>query len=260
MTRPIGFNYQAGTGDCPYRKLVIVDQGQAPAAAGDVLRYMHDEDVFFAPEDAIVQFWNERRKGEMPDTATCIAFLERLKAARPDLQLVYPGDVVDPPTGWSYEPDPALVPYFKFYGLHAAAWSPVPPATLHGLAVIVTEWEFDPEHPEQLELALPWARACPAPAYFFIWIWRGGDQRVNFAAQPDLCRQLAELSTGDIAMADSLEERVAALERRDALITQACERIIEGDWQGASGAAADVVALKGGVDDVSGKVLPGPKQ
>lgn len=63
---------------------------------------------------------------------------------------------------------------------------------------------------------------------------------------------------GGIPMASpstpTIEDRVAALEQRDALITQALHRILTGDYTGASGAAADVVALQGGQDDLSGSV------
>src|SRR5690242_9567418 len=51
-----------------------------------------------------------------------------------------------------------------------------------------------------------------------------------------------------------VNDRVTALEQRDALITQALHRILTGDYTGASGAAADVVALQGGTDDITGKV------
>ena len=47
-----------------------------------------------------------------------------------------------------------------------------------------------------------------------------------------------------------LTERVAALEQRDALITEALRRILEGNLEGASGAAADVVALEGGATSI----------
>lgn len=62
---------------------------------------------------------------------------------------------------------------------------------------------------------------------------------------------------GDV---DDLQRRVLALEQRDTLIVQGEERTIEGHYQGASGAAGDVVALEGGVDTVSGQVLPDPKR
>jgi len=67
-------------------------------------------------------------------------------------------------------------------------------------------------------------------------------------------KKFSIITTGDVAMADALEDRVASLEQRDALITQALHRILTGDYTGASGAAADVVALQGGQDDLSGNV------
>jgi hypothetical protein len=42
------------------------------------------------------------------------------------------------------------------------------------------------------------------------------------------------------------EHRIAQLEHQQALQTQALRRILEGTLEGATGAAADVVALEGG--------------
>jgi hypothetical protein len=57
----------------------------------------------------------------------------------------------------------------------------------------------------------------------------------------------------DMAATD-LEQRVKALEERDALLTQALNRMLKGEYLGAEGAAADVVALQGGHDDLTGHI------
>lgn len=49
-----------------------------------------------------------------------------------------------------------------------------------------------------------------------------------------------------MTMTDDLQTRVAALEARDVLLTQALRRLLEAKLEGADGAAADVVALEGG--------------
>lgn len=49
-----------------------------------------------------------------------------------------------------------------------------------------------------------------------------------------------------MAKLEDLEKRVAALEDRDRLLTEGLRRTLEGNLEGASGAAADVIALEGG--------------
>jgi hypothetical protein len=54
-----------------------------------------------------------------------------------------------------------------------------------------------------------------------------------------------------MATAQELADKVQALEKRDALLTQAIRRILEGKLEGADGAAADLVALEGGQTSIN---------
>lgn len=56
-------------------------------------------------------------------------------------------------------------------------------------------------------------------------------------------------------MAD-INPRIALLETQQALQTKAIRRILEGNWQGAAGAAGLVVELNGG-EDIAAKPFPG---
>jgi hypothetical protein len=52
-----------------------------------------------------------------------------------------------------------------------------------------------------------------------------------------------------------IDERVALLEKQQALQTEALRLILEGQWQGAEGAAGVVVALSG--EELDAKPFPG---
>jgi hypothetical protein len=58
-------------------------------------------------------------------------------------------------------------------------------------------------------------------------------------------------------MTETLDERVALLERQQAAQTEALRRIVEGRWEGADGAAGTIDALLGGESGIH--PLPFPK-
>lgn len=53
-----------------------------------------------------------------------------------------------------------------------------------------------------------------------------------------------------------LEDRIAILERQQALQTETLRRIVEGHWTGAEGAAGLIVALVGGQEPADFEPVP----
>lgn len=191
-----GCDWQAGTGDPPAGMplLVIVDSGSAPARTGWMYRLMSAPDMTKMQPGDIVQLWNEKRAGEMPDPEVCLGLVENAHAL--SLKVAYGGDMVDPATGWSYLPDMTVLTACDYYGLHATVRSAVPGKTMYGKPVIVTELEKDPDLPEDWARVVPWLSNCPVPAFFFTWKWRGGDSRLNLADHPDVVAAIVALNAG----------------------------------------------------------------
>lgn len=221
-----GANYQAGTGEPPagLPLLVIVDAGSAPARDGWLYRLMDPGDMTKLAAGSRVQLWNEQ--DSPTDRAERLAAIAAAYAL--GLLVVYGGDVVDPATGWSAEPDMTVLAQCDYYGLHATVNSPVPPAVLYGKPVIVTELEKTPRVDSEWSLVPPWMAVCPAPAFFFAWRWRdNAAQQVDLADHPDIAARIVALNQTSGEPTVAVDPSVQQVLDQNAYIAQAQYDIVK---------------------------------
>lgn len=257
MIKVAGANWQAGTEDCPLPRWVIVDAGSKPSAEGYGYRLMDPRDCVWLPDGALCQPFNER--DYIPALLSRREAVSLVRQKRPDLQIVYGGDTVDPATGWSYSPPSAAVSECDYYGLHATATSPYAPAMLYGKPVIVTELEKDPANLAEWLLIARWMARSEAPCFFFTWEWRDGDSRLNLKDRAEVVAAIAALNSGGVEVDLDVEKALDDINHRISLQTEGLRRVTEGKYNGAAGSAGIVVELEGGQTTVDAQPDYSPK-
>lgn len=212
------------------------------------------------PHGARFTAWNE---ADMPyDPDGWAAYLRRVKADRPDIQLVYGAcNTANWPNGGQWPPDLTLIGLCDFYATHIPTFA-TPEQIGAGIQwpFAVTEVELDPNDPDINALPagdpqrgvlfrqklMAGAQAAVQAGAVAVFLWGQSMTEADAANDVELQAQVRAFNQQQAQggnVASTTEEQI---EQQMAIVVDAFKAIAQGKMNGADGLAGKIVALQGG--------------